>query len=104
MTAHPLFAADYSHVPAGLREVRTRIAAACARAGRAPDAVRLVAVSKMHPAEAVLAALGAVCAPRAAQTRDTVCSPQGPHIGRAACGVRRTPRAARLAPTRPAAA
>ena len=59
MTAHPLFAADYSHVPAGLREVRTRIAAACARAGRAPDAVRLVAVSKMHPAEAVLAALGA---------------------------------------------
>jgi hypothetical protein len=37
--------------------VRARIAAAAARAGRAPDAVQLVAVSKTHPAEAVLAAL-----------------------------------------------
>ena len=32
-------------------------ARAAARAGRAPDAVQLVAVSKTHPAEAVLAAL-----------------------------------------------
>ncbi len=37
--------------------MRARIAAAAARAGRAPEAVQLVAVSKTHPAEAVLAAL-----------------------------------------------
>ena len=59
MTAHPLFAADYSHVPAGLRDIRARIAAACAQAARPADAVQLVAVSKMHPPEAVIAALGA---------------------------------------------
>jgi len=59
MTAHPPFAADYSHVPAGLRDIRTRIAAACARAARPADAVQLVAVSKMHPPAAVIAALGA---------------------------------------------
>lgn len=59
MTAHPLFAADYSHVPAGLRDIRARIAAACARAARPADAVQLVAVSKMHPPAAVIAALGA---------------------------------------------
>jgi pyridoxal phosphate enzyme (YggS family) len=39
--------------------VRARIAAAAARAGRAAEAVQLVAVSKTHPAEAVQAALGA---------------------------------------------
>jgi pyridoxal phosphate enzyme (YggS family) len=36
--------------------VRDRIAAACARAGRSPEAVTLVAVSKTWPAEAVRAA------------------------------------------------
>lgn len=43
-----------------LEVVRERIAAAAQRAGRAPDAVRLVAVSKAKPAEAIeaLAALG----------------------------------------------
>ena len=39
--------------------MRARIAAAAVRAGRAPDSVALVAVSKTHPAAAVLAALGA---------------------------------------------
>lgn len=39
--------------------MRARIAAAAARAARPPDSVRLVAVSKTHPAEAVLAALAA---------------------------------------------
>ena len=39
--------------------VRTRIAAAAARAGRSPDAITLIAVSKTHPAEQVLAALAA---------------------------------------------
>ncbi|MCC6716634.1 MAG: YggS family pyridoxal phosphate-dependent enzyme [Acetobacteraceae bacterium] len=50
---------SYSNVAAGLSAVRARIAAAAARAARPPDSVRLVAVSKTHPAEAVLAALAA---------------------------------------------
>lgn len=43
-----------------LRTVTERLAAACGRAGRAPDAVTLVAVTKTHPPEAVdaLARLG----------------------------------------------
>jgi PLP dependent protein len=36
-----------------IEEVRGRLAAACARAGRAPDEVTLVAVSKTQPPEAV---------------------------------------------------
>ena len=48
---------SYSHVAAGLSAVRARVTAAAARAGRAADSVRLVAVSKTHPAEAVIAAL-----------------------------------------------
>jgi len=55
----PNLASSYSHVAAGLSAVRARIAAAASRAGRPPDAVRLVAVSKTHPAEAVLAAIAA---------------------------------------------
>jgi hypothetical protein len=47
------------HVAAGLSAVRARIAAASARAGRAADAVQLVAVSKTHPSAAVEAALAA---------------------------------------------
>jgi pyridoxal phosphate enzyme (YggS family) len=42
-----------------LAAIRARIAEACARANRDPAAVTLVAVSKTHPAEAVLAALAA---------------------------------------------
>jgi pyridoxal phosphate enzyme (YggS family) len=44
------------------REVRAKVDAACERAGRAPGDVTLVAVSKMHPASAVLeaAAAGAI--------------------------------------------
>ncbi|MBI5513876.1 MAG: YggS family pyridoxal phosphate-dependent enzyme [Deltaproteobacteria bacterium] len=42
--------------PARLEAVRARIAAACAAAGRGPEAVTLVAVSKTFPAEAVRAA------------------------------------------------
>ncbi len=44
------------------REVRAKVDAACERAGRSPDEVTLVAVSKMHPASAVLeaAAAGAI--------------------------------------------
>ncbi|MGA0899645.1 MAG: YggS family pyridoxal phosphate-dependent enzyme [Luteolibacter sp.] len=40
-----------------LSEVRQRIVAACQRAGRDPDTVRLIAVSKTFPAEAVLQAI-----------------------------------------------
>jgi PLP dependent protein len=38
-----------------LAAVKGRMAAACARAGRAPDSVRLVAVSKFHPASDIIA-------------------------------------------------
>jgi pyridoxal phosphate enzyme (YggS family) len=41
------------------REVRARVDAACERAGRSPGDVTLVAVSKMHPASAVLEAAAA---------------------------------------------
>jgi PLP dependent protein len=40
-----------------LHRITERIAAACARAGRSPDSVTLVAVSKNHPAAAVDEAL-----------------------------------------------
>ncbi len=40
-------------IAANLQVIRERIAAACDRAGREPDEVRLVAVSKTFPAEAV---------------------------------------------------
>jgi pyridoxal phosphate enzyme (YggS family) len=43
-------------VHAGLSAVRARIAAACARAGRAPNDVTLLAVSKLVPIELVRAA------------------------------------------------
>ncbi|MDE2334779.1 MAG: YggS family pyridoxal phosphate-dependent enzyme [Rhodospirillales bacterium] len=42
-----------------LAAVQARIRAAATKAGRDPAAVTLVAVSKMHPAEAVLAAIAA---------------------------------------------
>ena len=41
---------------ANLERIRAEIASACTRCGRDPDGVRLVAVSKTHPAEAVRAA------------------------------------------------
>src|SRR5205085_7168560 len=43
----------------GLIRVRERIAAACARAGRAPDSVKLIAVSKTQPLEKLRVALDA---------------------------------------------
>jgi pyridoxal phosphate enzyme (YggS family) len=42
-----------------LTAINTRIKAAAEQAGRAPESVRLVAVSKTHPAEAVVAAAAA---------------------------------------------
>ena len=51
--------AGYGHVAGTLRAVRDRIAEAALRAHRRPEDVTLVAVSKTHPAEAVLAALAA---------------------------------------------
>ena len=46
-------------IAANLAAVRSRIEAAAQAAGRAPDSVGLVAVSKTHPAEAVREALAA---------------------------------------------
>lgn len=43
-------------VAAALDDVRERIAKACSRAGRDPDEVALIAVSKAHPVDAVRAA------------------------------------------------
>jgi pyridoxal phosphate enzyme (YggS family) len=51
--------ADYSHVAGALNAVLDRIAAAAIRAGRRPEDVTLVAVSKTHPVAAVQAALAA---------------------------------------------
>lgn len=49
----------YDQIPERLAAVHARIAAACARAGRSTDDVRLIAVSKRHPAEAIEAAYAA---------------------------------------------
>jgi len=46
-------------IAARLEEVRARIAAACVAAGRSPDEVQLVAVSKRHPPEKVREAYAA---------------------------------------------
>jgi PLP dependent protein len=46
-------------IAANLERIRNEIADACARAHRDPSSVALMAVSKMHPAEAILEAHGA---------------------------------------------
>jgi pyridoxal phosphate enzyme (YggS family) len=48
---------DYSHIAANLAEVKARIAKQATAWQRAPEDVRLVAVGKTHPAEAIEAAL-----------------------------------------------
>lgn len=48
---------DASTIHGNLTRVQSRIAEAALRAGRNPDSVRLVAVSKTHPPEAILAAM-----------------------------------------------
>jgi len=45
-----------SSIAANLQQLHNRIADACARAHRSPSGVALMAVSKMHPAEAILEA------------------------------------------------
>ncbi len=42
-----------------IREVRSRIAAACERAGRDPEGARILAISKRHPAAVITAAYAA---------------------------------------------
>lgn len=49
----------FEHIPGRLAEVRARIADAAGRAGRKPDDVRLIAVSKTHTIDAVRAAADA---------------------------------------------
>ena len=46
-------------ISSNLERIRNEIADACARAHRSPSTVALMAVSKMHPAEAILEALAA---------------------------------------------
>ncbi|HEY8614150.1 MAG TPA: YggS family pyridoxal phosphate-dependent enzyme [Roseomonas sp.] len=48
---------DADAIAANLARIKARIAASCAKAGRDPSEVTLVAVSKTHPTEAVRAAL-----------------------------------------------
>ncbi|AUX48246.1 hypothetical protein SOCE26_097780 [Sorangium cellulosum] len=50
---------DLGNIASRLDEVRRRVASAAVRAGRAPDDVRLIAVSKGKPADAIRAAYGA---------------------------------------------
>lgn len=49
----------YSEIPQRLARVRERIADAAGRAGRSPGDIRLIAVSKTHPIDAVRAAADA---------------------------------------------
>ncbi|MCD6289513.1 MAG: YggS family pyridoxal phosphate-dependent enzyme, partial [Anaerolineae bacterium] len=49
-------AVDREMLAANIARVRERIATAAARAGRRPEEITLVAVSKTHPAAAVVAA------------------------------------------------
>lgn len=49
----------YEHIPGRLAEIRNRIADAAGRAGRPPESIRLIAVSKTHPFDAVRAAADA---------------------------------------------
>jgi len=49
----------YEHIPGRLAEIRNRIADAAGRAGRPPESIRLIAVSKTHPIDAVRAAADA---------------------------------------------
>ena len=49
----------YEHIPGRLAEIRARIADAAGRSGRRPADIRLIAVSKTHPIDAVRAAADA---------------------------------------------
>jgi PLP dependent protein len=46
----------FEHIPKGLAEVRARVGEAAARSGRRAEDVRLIAVSKTHPIDAIRAA------------------------------------------------
>lgn len=50
---------DPAAIAGNLAKIRTRMGAACMQAGRAADSVRLLAVSKKQPLEALLAAFAA---------------------------------------------
>jgi len=50
---------DWSHIRGNVEAVQARIAAAARHAGRRPEEIMLIAVSKTHPAEAIRAAFEA---------------------------------------------
>ena len=71
-----------------LKIIEERICAACEKAGRSRDDVKLVAVSKRKPAEAVIEAAEAgqilfgENRVQEAQTKIPMCPPRhGPHVG-----------------------
>jgi hypothetical protein len=68
------------HLAANLTRVTDRIAAACAAAGRPPETVRLVAVTKTYPASDVrhLAALGVT---DVGENRDQDAAPKAAEVG-----------------------
>ena len=49
----------FADIPKRLADIRAKVADAAGRSGRTPDAVRLIAVSKTHPIDAVRAAADA---------------------------------------------
>ena len=68
-----------AHAAANLADVRDRLAAACAKAGRDPGEVRLLAVTKTFPAEdaAILADLGVL---DFAENRDQDAAPKSDEV------------------------
>jgi hypothetical protein len=69
-----------AQLAASLREVRERIARACVEAGRAPESVTLVAVTKTYPASDVLllAGLGVT---DVGENRDQEAAPKAAEVG-----------------------
>ena len=74
-------------IAANLRVVRDRIAAACAKAGRAAEEITLVAVTKTHPPSDVehLAALGVT---DVGENRDQEAAPKAAEVAAAGVAVR----------------
>jgi len=76
-----------AELAAGLDQVRTRIARACAAAGRAPGEVTLVAVTKTYPASDVLQ-LAALGVRDVGENRDQEAAPKAAEVAGAGVEVR----------------
>jgi pyridoxal phosphate enzyme (YggS family) len=80
-------AARRAVIAANLAAVRGRIAAACTAAGRSPDEVTLVAVTKTYPAADVLR-LAALGVPDIGENRDQEAAPKAAEVAAAGVAVR----------------